>query len=122
MKNAAQVYGSVAKQTSNPRELEANLLLDAASRLQAVKDSWSGYGQNLDTALRYNRRLWTYFLTAVTDDQNPLSAEVRQNVANLGLFVCNQTVEIMANPKPESLGSLISINREIAAGLLGRAA
>jgi flagellar protein FlaF len=122
MKNAAQVYGSVAKQTSNPRELEANLLLDAASRLQAVKDSWSGYGQNLDTALRYNRRLWTYFLTAVTDDQNPLSAEVRQNVANLGLFVCKQTMHILADPKPESLGSLISINRELAAGLLGRAA
>jgi flagellar biosynthesis activator protein FlaF len=122
MKKAAQIYGNVAKQTPNPRELEANLLLDAASRLQAVKDSWSGYGQNLDTALRYNRRLWTYFLTAVTDDKNPLSVEIRENVANLGPFVCKQTMTILADPKPESLGSLISINRELAAGLLGRAA
>ena len=122
MKKPAQIYGNVARQISNPRELEANLLLDAASRLQAVKDSWSERGENLDTALYYNRRLWTFFLTSVTNAEHPLSAEVRQNVANLGLFVCKHTMHILADPRPESLGSLININRELAAGLLGRAA
>lgn len=121
MKKPAQIYGNVARQISNPRELEANLLLDAASRLQAVKDSWSGRDENLDTALYYNRRLWTFFLTSVTNAENPLSADVRQNVANLGLFVFRHTMNILANPRPESLGSLININRELAAGLLGRA-
>jgi flagellar protein FlaF len=33
----------------------------------------------------------------------------------------NQTVAVMNDPQPQLLGSLISINREIAAGLLGRA-
>jgi flagellar protein FlaF len=46
---------------------------------------------------------------------------VRQNIANLGLFVFNHTLAILADPRPETLGSLISINRELAAGLLGRA-
>jgi len=50
-----------------------------------------------------------------------LPAGVRQNVANLGLFVFKQTLAIQADPKPETLGSLININRELAAGLLGRA-
>jgi flagellar protein FlaF len=122
MKKAAQIYGSVGRQISNPRELEANLLLDAASRLQAVKDGWSGRSENLNIALQYNRRLWTFFLSAVTNSENPLSADVRQNVANLGLFVCNHTLQILADPRPEKLGSLIDINRELAAGLLGRAA
>ena len=122
MKKAAQIYGSVGRQISNPRELEANLLLDAASRLQAVKDTWGGRAENLDTALQYNRRLWTFFITSVISNENPLSAEVRQNVANLGLFVCKHTMQILADPQRESLGSLIDINRELAAGLLGRAA
>ncbi len=122
MKKAAQIYGSVGRQISSPRELEANLLLDAASRLQTVKDTWNGKAENLDTALHYNRRLWTFFLSSVTNNENPLSAEVRQNVANLGLFVCKHTMNILADPRPESLGSLININRELAAGLLGRAA
>jgi flagellar protein FlaF len=33
----------------------------------------------------------------------------------------NHTVTVMNDPRPQHLGSLININREIAAGLLGRA-
>ena len=57
----------------------------------------------------------------MTDAKNPMPKAVRQNVANIGLFVMNHTVKVMNDPRPEHLGSLISINREIAAGLLGRA-
>ena len=60
-------------------------------------------------------------MSAVTSNDNPLPTDLRQNVANLGLFVCKQTMAILADPKPQNLGSLISINRELAAGLLGRA-
>jgi flagellar protein FlaF len=111
----------VAKQISSPRDLEANLLLEAASRLQAVRDDWTGKRSNLDHALRYNRRLWTIFLTSVTSKDSPLPIEIRQNVANLGLFVMKQTITLIGNPKPDQLGSLISINREVAGGLLARA-
>ena len=40
MQREAQAYGKVANQTTNQRELEASLLLKAASRLQAVHDGW----------------------------------------------------------------------------------
>ena len=56
----------------------------------------------------------------MTDAQQSDAADVRQNVANIGLFVMNHTVTVMNDPRPEQLGSLININREIAAGLLGR--
>ena len=42
MQNAAQAYEAVARQIANPRELEADLLLQAAARLQAVHDGWEG--------------------------------------------------------------------------------
>jgi len=121
MNQAAKIYGKVANKISSPRELEANLLLDAACRLQSVQDSWDKRSENLDSALLYNRKLWTFFISSVTNNDNPLPIGIRQNVANLGLFVCKQTLAILADPKPQNLGSLISINREIAAGLLGRA-
>lgn len=122
MPSATQAYGKIAKQTANPRELEADLLLKAAARLQAIRDAWESKRIELDEALLYNRKLWSVFIAAVTQPDNPLPAEVRQNVANLGVFVFNQTLETMSNPKPERLGALINVNREIAAGLLGRAA
>lgn len=121
MQNAANAYAKVSNQTANPRELEANLLLKAASRLQAVKDGWDSNKSNLDEALLYNRKLWTIFLSSVANADNPLPRETRQNVANLGLFVMNHTISASADRRPEQLTSLITINRELAAGLMARA-
>jgi flagellar biosynthesis activator protein FlaF len=121
MRNAAQAYGAVARQIANPRELEADLLLKAASQLQAVYDRWDSERSALDVALRYNRKLWSVFLSSVTNPEHALPAPIRQNVANLGLFIMNQTVALLREPKREQLPSLIKINRELAAGLLGRA-
>lgn len=117
MRSAAQAYQTIAKQTVSPRDLEADLLLKAASQLQSVKDDWHRNRGSLNEALTYNRKLWSIFLTSATGDENPLPADVRQNIANLGLFVMNQTMTVMADPKPERLTTLININREIAAGL-----
>lgn len=122
MRNAAQAYGTVAKQTASPRELEATLLLRAAARLQAISDSWDGRKGELDDALVFNRKLWSIFLTSATSENNPLPVEIRQNIANLGLFVINQTLTLGSDKRPERLGSLISINRELAAGLMSHAA
>ena len=121
MRSAAQTYKNVARQTSSPRELEASLLLQAASRLQLVHDSWDQSQGELDDALLFNRKLWSVFLSEMTDYNNPLPKDIRQNVANLGLFVMNHTVMVMKDRRPEQLDALININRELAAGLLGRA-
>jgi flagellar protein FlaF len=117
MHSATQAYQTVAKQTASPRDLEADLLLKAASRLQAIQDGWESGKGKLDEALLYNRKLWSIFLTSATSNDNPLPTDVRQNVASLGLYVMHQTVSVMADPKPERLNSLININRELAAGL-----
>jgi flagellar protein FlaF len=89
--------------------------------LQAVRDSWEAKQNELSDALLYNRKLWTIFVSSVTEADNPLPPQIRQNVANLGLFVFNQTLNIMSEPRPERLVSLININRELAAGLLSQA-
>lgn len=121
MRNAAQAYGTVARQIVSQRELESDLLLKAASRLQAIYDAWDNRNRDLGDALLYNRKLWTIFLASVTSNDNPLPVALRQNVANLGLFVMNRTLTIQGDPRREHLNSLININRELAAGLLGRA-
>jgi flagellar protein FlaF len=115
----AQAYRAVAKEIASPRDLEASLLLKAAARLQAVVDSWEQNRSDLDSALLYNRKLWTVFLGSAMSDDNPLPVEIRQNVANLGMYIMSQTVAVSANPKVEIVNSLVTINRELAAGLRG---
>lgn len=116
----ADAYARTQQTTSHPRELEASLLNRAAVRLQAVKDDWAGKKSELDAALTFNRRLWVVFVTSVSRAENPLPREIKQNIANLGLFVFNHTVGIQADPNPAKLGALININRQIAEGLRAR--
>src|SRR5271156_1900459 len=69
MKYASNAYMKTAVETGSPRELEANLLLQAAAKLQAAHDTWSGKRSGLDDALLYNGRLWTIFLDAVMSEK-----------------------------------------------------
>lgn len=121
MRQATRAYGAIATQTANPRELEADLLLNAAARLQTIRDGWDNKNADLDAALLFNRRLWSIFVAAATTPESPLPISLRQNVTNLGIFVFQQTLAVLANPKPENLASLININRELAVGLKTRA-
>ena len=118
---AVQAYQQVARQTVPPRDLEANLLSTAAAHFQRIRDDWDLLASELPTALKFNRKLWTVFITSVTDDESRHPLEVRQNIANLGVFVLSQTAELSVAPAAEKLDILIRINRELAAGLRGSA-
>ena len=122
MQSAAQAYSKVATQTSSPRDLEANLLLRAAAQLQSVVDKWDDgkRGDDYHNALSYNRRLWVILFSTVTSADNPLPVETRQDVANLGLFIFNETIELTSKPDLDKVVSLVNINRQVAAGLLGQ--
>ena len=117
MQQAATAYSKVAQATQPPRELEAAILLKAATKLQAIRDDWEGKRRELFDALTYNRKLWTILVTSVTEADNPLPTAVKQNVANLGIFIFNHTLAVLTQPAPERLAILISINHEVAAGL-----
>ena len=120
MSHAAQAYARTSETTAPAREIEAQALLKAARQLQEVQNNWAGPGKDLDTALLFNRRLWSIFMSAAQADENQQPVEVRQNIANFGVFVMKQTVEMQISPDPAKLKSLIEINCNLAAGLCGR--
>ena len=123
MQNAYNAYAAAARSaqtTASPRELEASLLIKAATRLQGVADDWTGRQTELDGALTYNRKLWTLLVSAVIAEDNPLPVEIKRNILGLANFIFNRTFQIAAAPEPAAIGILVNINRDIAAGLRGR--
>ena len=122
MRKAVDAYSNTAKITVNSREREAALLINAAVKLQQVKDQDLADRAALDDALTYNQKLWTIFVGSMAETDNPLPLEVRNNVASLGVFIFKQTLEVQSRPSADKLNALISINKEIAAGLRDQAA
>src|SRR3979409_1780131 len=99
MSHAAQAYARTSQTTAPPREIEAPALLEAASACPGVPGTSGRPDENNDT---------------------PQPLEIRQNIANIGVFVMKQTIEMQLNPDPAKLKSLIDINCNLAAGLSGR--
>jgi flagellar protein FlaF len=120
MSNAAQAYARAAQSTSSPREIEAQALMKAARKLQDAANLDASL-ETIDEALVFNRKLWSIFVNEAMRDDNPQPVETRQGLANLGIFVLSQSAALQVMPEPAKIQSLIDINRNVAAGLSGRA-
>lgn len=103
------------------RELEASILVRCALMLKDCQDNWMAPDRNerLERALRYNQNVWTILQTEIAKPENPLPLELKNNLLNLSLFIDKKIFEALADPAPEKLTPIMSINANIAAGLLG---
>lgn len=120
--SAAGAYGTNAQKSStDPRELEARVLLKSAQFMVDIQNSWDDRpADSLEDILKYNRNIWMMFFdTAV---ENPEGEErpndLRNNIYNLANFIFKRELDILADPTKAKLDILIKINRDIANGLL----
>lgn len=119
--SAANAYARVATTTASPRDIEAQTLLKAANKLQEAINNANPRSEQTSQALLYNRKLWTIFLSEAMREGNPQPLDVRQKIANIAVFVLSQTSALQLSPQFDHFQPLIEINRNIAAGLCGRA-
>ncbi len=118
---AAGSYGtSLQKHTPDQRELEAHVLLKSAKFMQDLQNDWDNVTSDiLEDILRYNRQLWMMFYdTAMQDTGGDRPDALRQNILSLAQFVFKREIDILAKPEKQKLDILISVNRDIAAGLM----
>lgn len=122
MQPGIQAYAKTQSLSLSQRELEARALLKAASKLQHLKENWDPSILAIEDPLSHNRKVWTIFLGAATEDDCTLPPEVRKNIIGLSRFVINQCMRILFEPDVTKLDLLIEINQHVAAGLRGSSA
>lgn len=101
------------------RETEARVLTQAAMKLIDCQKNWETPNRNrlLDSALKYNQKIWSIFQVEVSKSDNPLPIPIKNNILNLSRFIDQRIFDTMAFPDPQKLNILIKINQNIAAGL-----
>jgi flagellar biosynthesis activator protein FlaF len=115
-KDKVGAYQQQQKRNLSPREVEAMAFTKAALLLEEAK----GKSRNVDEyakALRFNHLLWTIIQADLTDPANQLPDEIKANVMSLSIFVDKQTTKALRSSDPRELDILITINRNLAAGL-----
>ena len=119
--NAVKAYQSVDKNTMSGRETEARVLTQAAAKLIDCQKNWETPDRNtrLDSALRYNQRVWSILQVEIAKPDNPLPANLKRDLLQLSKFIDKRIFDTMAFPSSEKLNIIIRINQNIAAGLRG---
>lgn len=116
------------------RELEARILLKSVAQLEVLQADWDTLNRDvLADILSYNRKIWLIFYdVALKQEEAALSSAaeqglggeaasaVRRNIIALARYVFRREIDILAEPAAEKLDILISINRNIAAGLMNQ--
>ena len=121
--NALKNYQDVEKATISGRETEARVLTQAAIKLQVCQKNWrDGNFEELETALKYNQKIWSIFQGELSKADNPLPTQIKRDLLKLAGFIDRRIFETMSVPSPEKLDIIIKINQNIAAGLRGNTA
>jgi flagellar protein FlaF len=116
---SVNAYTAVQKESLSGRELEASVLSRAGLMLKSVKDNWdaSDRDQKLFEAIKFNQKVWSFFQAELSDPENPLPKNLREDILNLSIFIDKRLFEVLAFPDPEKLAIVIDIDFNIAAGL-----
>lgn len=120
--NANNIYTTMQRNGLSGRALEAQVLTRAANMLKECQNHWDENGQDerLDAAIRFNQKVWTFFQAELTDPENPLPREIKENILSLSIFIDRRVIEVLLNPASELLTAIININQNLAAGLMDR--
>lgn len=117
--NPVNAYATMQKENLSGRELEASVLTRAGLMLRQVQENWMQPDRDakLLEAVKFNQKVWSFFQAELSDPENPLPKNLRQDILNLSLFVDKRLFEVMANPDKAKLTIVIDIDFNIAAGL-----
>ena len=117
--NSVNAYTTIQKENLSGRELEASVLSRAGLMLKSVKDNWDAPDRDkkLLDAVKLNQKVWSFFQAELSDPENPLPRNLREDILNLSIFIDKRLFEVMAFPDPEKLAIVIDIDFNIAAGL-----
>jgi flagellar protein FlaF len=109
---------TIALESANPQETLAWGLTTTARKLQEARAPGTTRDQVLE-AVRLNWRLWTIIQAEQSDPDCQTPKNIREGLLNLANFVDKRSLGLLASADQEQLEILISVNRNIAAGLLG---
>lgn len=117
--NPVNAYAEMNKESLSGRELEASVLTRAGLMLKQVQENWNApdRDEKLLEAIKFNQKVWSFFQAELSDPENPLPRNIRQDILNLSLFIDKRLFEVLASPDPDKLSIVIDINFNIAAGL-----
>lgn len=118
--NAHSTYTKIQKETASGRDIEIQVLRKAAVQFRQVLAATDAATKNklVDSAVRYNLRIWDVFQADWEHPVCALNAQLRNDLLRLSIYVHKTSIEVLAYGAPEKIRALINIDECLAEGLV----
>jgi len=117
MSYAHAAYAKTHTAGLDGRSSEAEALLKAANLLNDASLDRNDMNR-LMTALNFNHKLWTVIESDLKSPTNALPEGVRDSLLVLCRFMTKEIARATQRPEAAALGAMMSVNRNVANGLL----
>jgi len=113
--NAKRAYSAAKAPTRTPKDLEFEAIARITHRMISASKQGSKGFTSLAEALHDNRKLWQIFRSDVTDSDNGLPEELKEQIVYLAAFTSQHTSQVLS--RKSGIGPLVEINTAIMRGL-----
>ncbi len=119
--NARSAYARTQANGLTGRALEAAVLDRCVHEMTGLLQRKAVSTQDLHATLGRNRELWALFVSGIAEPTCPLPEDLKINIGQLAVFMEAQMRKAIATQDVQALEPMIFINRQLAAGLRGKA-
>lgn len=111
---AASAYGTVIRNTENPRDIELRVFEKVTAALEAAGAPDAHFSRRIQAA-HDNRTLWQTLACDLASDDNALPDDLRARLLSLAIWVTGEADRVMHHGA--SMQDMIDINHSIMQGL-----
>lgn len=117
---SVSAYKKTIKETESPRNIEKRVFSRITGQLENLEDNPEKVlNQEYKDALWENQKLWMALRSDLVLPENSLPPQLKAQLISLGIWVDNHTQKVLKGQG--KIQDLISVNKNIIAGLEGRA-
>ena len=109
-------YAEIMEGPARTQRDSERAALDRAIALMTAAEAKEVDSTEVNDAVAYVQKLWTFFIENLSDPRNELNDELKRDLIAIGVWAVAESDRILANPT-KSFSALIDVNKMIRDGL-----
>ena len=110
-------YAEVMEGSARDQREKEKAALDRAIALMTAAEAKDTNSSEVNDAVAYVQKLWTFFIENLADPRNELNDSLKRDLIAIGVWAVAESDRILADPST-SFSALIDVNKMIRDGLV----
>ncbi len=109
-------YAEIMEGSAREQREKEKAALDRAIALMTAAEAQATSPDEVNDAVAYVQKLWTFFIENLSDPRNELNDDLKRDLIAIGVWAVAESDRVLADPS-KGFSALIDVNKMIRDGL-----